>query len=843
MLGDGWLDAIHPDDRAFAERQWREAIEACTPVDAEFRLHAPEGGWRWTNVRAAPVVDDRGAIEQWAGMNIDIDARKRTEAALRRSEENYRTLFDSIDEGFAEIEFITDDGGSVVDWRYLKLNPAFTRLTGLADVTGRFISDIVPDLEPVWAKRYTQLLTSGEPLRFEEYTASHDMWLDVYVTLVGEPGTRRAVQLYSNITTRKKAEAALRDSEARQSVLLHLTDALRPLTDPIRVLGETTRILGEYMQADRTFIAMMEPDGVNLDVYHEYLRPGASSVLGHHNFDSFGAFVSPQLINGHIMAVEDIATLPLTEAERAHYADVGIAAYLLVPLVREGRFAACFTCNHQTPRVWTEADKNIVRQVADRTWAAMERARAEAALHESEERFMQFANASSFGLWIRDAETLTMEYASPAVGDIYGINSEAIMDGVEGWAALIVPEDRQTALDHIAEAREGTAVIHEFRIQRPSDGSFRWVRNTDFPLDQSGVVQRIGGIAEDVTKAKLAVEHQGVLLAELQHRVRNIMAMIRSMMRRSADGATEVADYEALLEGRLLALARVQTLLTRQGNSGGSLRDIVESEVSAQAHHGGQFELVGPDVHLSPKAVEVLTLALHELATNALKYGALSTPAGRLRVGWALFEKRSRSWLAIDWVETGAPPRGPVTRRGFGSDLIEGKIPYELGGTGRITIESGGAQCRLEFPLKEGESILETDAPSPTTIFGGVLDMAGAPDLTGRSVLVVEDDYYLAGDTAAALRGAGATVLGPCPSEDATLELLKTETPTHAVLDLNLGGGGPRFAIAHALRARGVPFVFLTGYDPDAVPSELSHIVRLQKPVAFRAIVEAVGQL
>lgn len=155
MLGDGWLDAIHPDDRAFAERQWREAIEACTPVDAEFRLHAPEGGWRWTNVRAAPVVDDRGAIEQWAGMNIDIDARKRTEAALRRSEENYRTLFDSIDEGFAEIEFITDDGGSVVDWRYLKLNPAFTRLTGLADVTGRFISDIVPDLEPVWAKRYT----------------------------------------------------------------------------------------------------------------------------------------------------------------------------------------------------------------------------------------------------------------------------------------------------------------------------------------------------------------------------------------------------------------------------------------------------------------------------------------------------------------------------------------------------------------------------------------------------------------------------------------------------------------------------------------------------------------
>ncbi len=246
---------------------------------------------------------------------------------------------------------------------------------------------------------------------------------------------------------------------------------------------------------------------------------------------------------------------------------------------------------------------------------------------------------------------------------------------------------------------------------------------------------------------------------------------------------------------------------------------------------------------MSPKAVEVLTLALHELATNALKYGALSVPEGTLRVVWAPFEKRGRTWLAIDWAEAGAPSPGPVTRRGFGSDLIEGKIPYELGGTGKISIEPEGARCRLAFPLKQGESILETDAPSPTTVFGGTLDMTGAPDLTGRTVLVVEDDYYIAGDTAAALRGAGATLLGSCPSEDATLDLLETETPTHAVLDLNLGGGGPKFAIAHALKARGVRFIFLTGYDPDVIPPDLVDVVRLQKSVSLRTVVEAVAQL
>lgn len=170
-------------------------------------------------------------------------------------------------------------------------------------------------------------------------------------------------------------------------------------------------------------------------------------------------------------------------------------------------------------------------------------------------------------------------------------------------------------------------------------------------------------------------------------------------------------------------------------------------------------------------------------------------------------------------------------------------IRYELGGRGAIAIGESGARCHLEFPLEDGESILETDAPQSTTVFGGSLDMSGAPDLTGRKILVVEDDYFLAADTAAALRGAGAEVLGPCPTEARVHDLLEDETPTHAVLDLNLGGGGPQFGIAHLLKARGVPFVFLMGYDPNVIPPDLADVVRLQKPLPFRAIVEAVGQL
>lgn len=255
--------------------------------------------------------------------------------------------------------------------------------------------------------------------------------------------------------------------------------------------------------------------------------------------------------------------------------------------------------------------------------------------------------------------------------------------------------------------------------------------------------------------------------------------------------------------------------------------------------------MTGPEITLSPKAVEVLTLAFHELSTNALKYGALTEKEGRISVKWSLFDKGGKTWISIDWMEEGGPPSPspPPTRRGFGSELIEARIPYELRGTGQVKIEPGGARCKIEFPLREAESILETDAPVPTRLYGGTVDMTGAPDLSGKKILVVEDDYYLASDTAAALRASGAVVLGPSPTTEDAIHVLESDHPTLVVLDLNLGGGGPKFEIAGRLVKRGISFVFLTGYDSDVIPDEFAHITRLQKPIALREIVEAVSEL
>ncbi len=599
------------------------------------------------------------------------DARAEIDV-LRQSEAKFRAAFETMIEACCVFDMIYDDFGRPVDWRIIEANAGYEQQSGLKDVAGRLASEFMPGTEPYWIEMFGRVVETGVAEQIEKWHQPTGRWVHSSTARVGGSGSRRLVSVFYDITERKRAEIALR---------------------------------------------------------------------------------------------------------------------------------------------------------------------------ESENRFQQFANASSSGLWIRDAETLRMEFVSPSIATIYGTEPDALLGDIKYWAAMVLPEDRETAGHHIAQACHGDPAIHEFRIRR-DDGSFRWIRDTDFPLfDENGNVQRVGGIAEDVTETKMAVEHQGVLLHELQHRVRNIMAVIRSMAVRSADGAADVEDYKTSLAGRLLALARVQTLLTRQANAGGWMRDILESEIGAQAHSENQYELTGPDIMLSPKAVEVLTLAFHELSTNALKYGALSVSRGKVTVTWTLFEKREKTWIAIDWVEEGAPSRAPPTRRGFGSELIEARIPYELRGTGKTTIEPEGARCHIEFPLREAESILETDAPVPTRLYGGTVDMTGAPDLSGKTILVVEDDYYVASDTAAALRGAGAIVLGPSPTAEDAAHLLEHETPTSVVLDLNLGGGGPKFEIAHRLLERGIPFIFLTGYDPDVIPDDLANIKRLQKPIALREVVEAVSRL
>ena len=805
------------------------------------------------NANWSPLRDEAGTVAGALQTLTEVTETHRAQAALQASEARLAAAFEGVPAGVA----VLDLTGQIV-----LANSEYRRFLPTGVIPSH-------DLDRGW--RWRAWDEKGRPLEPHDFPGARAMrgervvpgqemlftsddgreiWTRVATVPIrsteGEVVGQSSV--ISDIDALKRSTDALRQSEERQAFLLKVSDALRPLNDPVAIQDVAARFVGEHLKVSRAVYAeFTTADGQEIVVIErEHRAAGATSFVGRHPADQFGPDVH-DLRAGRTIAVDDTEAEHSREDLKEVWRTLGVRSRLGIPLVKQGRLVVGFGVHSADPRAWKEADIALVAEVAERTWAAVERARAEGRLHESEERFQQFARASASGLWIRNASTLAMEFVSPAIGTIYGVEPHVLLGNVERWAAMIVPDDRDLALGHLEGARMGTVTMHEFRIQRPSDGAFRWIRNTDFPLRDNGHIPRIGGIAEDVTDSKLATEHSAVLLAELQHRVRNIMALLRSITDRTGERAESVADYRGLMMGRLLAFARVQALLTRTANVSVGIASIVHDEVSAQAQHEGQYVFDGPDVVLSPKAAEVLTLAIHELATNAVKYGALSVPDGKVAVRWSTWEKRSGPWLSFDWIEEGAPARlepepGTPRRRGFGSELIEGRIPYELRGRGKVRIGPGGARCHLEFPLQGGASILETGAPQRAAVFGGAIDMTGEPDLIGRRVLVVEDDYYLATDAARALLEAGAEVMGPCATEEDARAELEDQRPDAVVVDINLGLG-PSFKLAEALKDRGIPFVFTTGYDAEVIPAEFDGVERLQKPLQLRQIVGAVAKL
>lgn len=842
---EDWVERyILQADRASVQAAIEAAIRTRSLFELEHPVIRADGTAGWTLSRAIPMLGADGEIIEWLGAAKDVTERKAAEHALRESEERYRALFDAVDEGFCIVEVLFDPQGNAADYRFLQTNPEFERQTGLSDAVGKTMRELAPDHEQHWFEIYGRIALTGQAERFEDEAAALGRWYDVYAFRVGKAGEHRVAILFRDVLPRKRIEAALRESEDRQMFLLNLSDRLRSAVNPEAAMTIAARLFAQRLGLSVAHYLLFYPDEEGFDVVAGYSDGRLPEKVTRQSgrISDHGPGWGPQFRKGEAVFSDDHDTRPPADAKASRA--LGIRSGSAVPLIRNGRLVGMLSTAHPEPRRWTEAEKSLQLEVAERTWDAVERVRAEARLRDSEERFAQYANASSGGIWIRDAATLAMEYVSPAVSVIYGVQPAMIRGGVEKWAAMIVPEDRGRALEHIERARQGESVVHEFRIQRPSDRTFRWIRNTEFPLYLNGRVQRIGGIADDVTEEKLAVEHQGVLLGELQHRVRNTMAIIQSILARTAEGATSVEDFAELLSGRLLTLARLQALLTRAANAGVPIATIMEEELAAQAPGPHQFEASGPNVILSPKAAETMTLAVHELTTNALKHGAFSSGEGKVTASWKVMDRRGGPWLIFDWRESGVRPAGErkARRMGFGSELIESRIPYELGGNGSLTIEADGARCHLEFPLAEGASVLETDAPQRMDVFGGGIDMAGAADLSGQRILVVEDDYYLASDTARALAGAGADVVGPYPSERAAYSAVLNEPLTGALLDINLNGSRS-FGLARKLAERKIPFIFMTGYDQQAIPAEFQAVPRLQKPVDFKQIVAELARL
>ncbi len=757
----------------------RRLLEEVLPNDDRFEGYRVEHNFETVGRRIMVLNARRLEHEQLILLAFeDTTDRLTSEAALRESEARYRTLFERMDEAYAVVEVLRDRDGRWGDFRFLEVNPAFLEHTTMPWPVGKTATELLGTPNPRWAELYGQALDGGLPVRVEQDEATLGLVFDLNIFPLDRERNHVAV-LFTNITERKRAEAALRESEERQTFLLQLSDALRPLADASEIQAMTTRFLGERLRVDRSMYGEVEGDrGAEVGAIRgQYVRQptgGEAATIPfpeRFTFSQFGAHTMAARYRGETLVVEDVETDPAFDAaERAAWVAAGVRAAIVATLVKAGRLVAEFGVHSAKRRAWSQAETALVREVAERTWAAAERARAEAALREGERRqafLLRLTDVlrsehSEHGVVERSVEMLAEKLAldrcyatklypsedrTEVIHEVYkaGLapmprslrNSDFPEALRQTFDRTLIFEDTAndlalTAADKVALAALNIGALLSRPLRRDGAPIFslgavsarprEWTASEVALVEE--VVERVSEAAERARGAAALRESEGrarLLLAELQHRVRNILAMVRSVVRRTVETGVSVENVAEHLDGRLWSMARTQTMLTRSAGARVNLETLIWDEILAQNADEAAVAAAGPIIELAPKAAEVLTLAVHELATNATKYGAFAHPGAKLEVVWKVeSDGPGRQRLRLVWQERGVPDLADAPRRaGFGTELIERRVPYELQGTGEVELRPGGVRAEITFPLVPGESILATDLPSSISLDRG----------------------------------------------------------------------------------------------------------------------------
>jgi PAS domain S-box-containing protein len=532
------------------------------------------------------------------------------------------------------------------------------------------------------------------------------------------------------------------------------------------------------------------------------------------------------MIRGHPRfrktAIIFISAIHLTDVDRLRGYEMGAVDYVPVPVIPEVLRAKVkiFSELYRKSRQLEQLNAELEQRVADRT-AELERSARR--LQQSEERRNLALAAGKMGSWDWDLVRGDCVF-DEGQKQLFGVDPASFEVTLAGIRDLIHHDDWNILRRAISAARRGAGSHQvEFRICR-ADGGVRWCLGTAAASkDTANQVTRVSGVTIDITDRKEAEERQSLLAREVDHRAKNALAVVHAIV--SLTRADNIKQFVAAVEGRIQALARAHSLLSESRWHGANIVELMQEELAPyRAPNSDRIRISGPSLSLEPSTAQALALALHELATNAAKYGGLSLPSGSVEVAWKL----SGGELSLWWAENGGPPLAQTAPPGFGIRVIKASVESQLGGTVEFDWRAEGLRCAVFIPHHVKSESSGNTVPSPPK--AGTQSSLPVEVGPRKRVLLVEDESLIAMMMDQALRELGFDVVGPFGTVVDATEAIDRVPIDAGILDINLGGE-MAYPIARALQTRKVPFVFMTGYGTETTAAAFPDVRIYQKPL------------